>query len=234
MDWETIIKAYPDERDAIQAAKSLRERIHACFEGIPIPSIETPVRKIGDIEPFIADIARVCSRVWREMTGNDCSFDLAGALRSFVSGEEPQGVPEDDRARFMAVAPAAVSRYLFLLREKNTAVVPGSWNRADCPFCGELARMGFDDENGRRLACLACGHSWRVPRLRCPSCGNADHTRLGYFEAEGMDGVRVSFCKECKRYLKVVDTRTRVARDAETEDSLTIELDRLAEKEGFC
>lgn len=233
MDWDALIKAYPDEKDTIQAARSLRERIYAAFASVDIPAIAQPPQSAGDLDPFVPCIASVCEAVWRDLTGHDPGFDMPGSISALLKGGDAGHVPEADRNRLEAVARQVVSRFLSLLRAKNPSVIPEAWNRGDCPFCGELARIGYDDESGRKLACLACGHTWRIPRLRCPSCGNADHTKLGYFEADGIEGVRVYFCRECARYLKVVDARVRVPSDAETDDSLTLELDRLAEKEGF-
>jgi FdhE protein len=134
---------------------------------------------------------------------------------------------------FDAVAQNSLSRLLHLLREKNAQLIPGSWSQGDCPFCGAYSRIGFDAEDSRTLHCLSCGHAWRFARLKCPSCGNSDFNTLGYFEAEGIEGVRVSFCRECNRYFKIVDVKKKTAHDAETEDALTMELDDLAAKEGF-
>lgn len=233
MDWNAIIKAYPQQTDVILGVKTLRERIDRAIEGIEIPVIDQPCRDMQDLSSLVPDLTAACEQVWMELTGAEPVFGMAEALTALtVKGDVPE-MREEDRERLEAIAQNAFSRYLFLLREKNSHLVPPEWNKGVCPFCGEYARIGFDEEDKRTLHCLSCGHFWRFPRIKCPSCGSSDHTSLGYFEATGIDGVRVYFCRECMRYLKVVDRKARPGNDAETEDALTLELDELAKKENF-
>ncbi|HPI94237.1 MAG TPA: formate dehydrogenase accessory protein FdhE [Deltaproteobacteria bacterium] len=233
MDWESIIHAYPAHKNVIIGVRALRERIEGAIAAIPVPNLSKSCREMPDLSPFAPLLAPSCERVWEDITGAKPAFGMAEALAALtMKGDVPE-MEEEDRERLEAIAQNAFSRFLFLLREKNGHLVPTAWNKGDCPFCGEYARIGFDEENRRTLHCLTCGHSWRFPRIKCPSCGNADHTSLGYFEAEGIDGVRVYFCKECRRYIKVVDTKARTAHDAETEDALTLELDEIAKKEDL-
>ncbi len=233
MNWDSIIKAYPSQADVILGIKSLRERIERAMDGISIPEISVPCRDMENLSQFIPLITPVCVMVWKEFNGSDPTFDMDGILRA-ATGE--QGIPEIDGTEgelIGAIINNTFSRFLHLLREKNTHVIPESWNQGDCPFCGAYARIGFDAEDKRELHCLTCGHCWRFARLRCFSCSNADFNTLGYFEVEGLEGVRVCFCRECNHYFKVIDTRVKPAADPETEDALTLELDDLAVKEGF-
>lgn len=69
--------------------------------------------------------------------------------------------------------------------------------------------------------------------MSCPTCANHDHNTLGYFEVEGFQGVRVHYCRSCTHYYKVVDTKVRASLDAETHDTLSLELDEIAAREGF-
>ena len=233
MDWDAIIKAYPEQTDIIHGVKTLRGKIERAIDGIEVPVVTQPCRDMKDLSSFVTLLAPSSVQVWKDLTGTEPAFDMAEALTTMaIEGDVPD-LTDEDRERFEAIAQNAFSRFLFLLREKNSHLVPPSWNSGDCPFCGEYARIGFDEEDRRTLHCLSCGHSWRFPRIKCPSCGNADHTTLGYFEAEGVVGVRVYFCRECMRYLKVVDRKVRPAHDAETEDALTLEFDELAKKENF-
>jgi FdhE protein len=154
-------------------------------------------------------------------------------LKAFISDQGVPALPESDLKLAEAVINATISGFLHLLREKNTHLLGEGWTSGECPFCGSFARIGMDYEDKRALSCLSCGHSWRFSRLKCPVCGNDDRETLGYFDAEGIDGVRVYFCRSCKHYIKVIDTRTRTVNDAETEDALTLEMDELARQEGF-
>ena len=233
MDWNAIIKAYPQQTDMILGVRTLRERIERALEGIAIPILTEPCRDMKDLSTLVPHLAPLCVDVWKDLTGTEPSFDMAEALTALTEKGDVPDMKDEDRELLDAIAQNSFSRFLFLLREKNSRLIPPAWNKGECPFCGEYARIGFDEEDKRTLHCLTCNHSWRFPRIKCPSCGNADHTSLGYFEATGIDGVRVYFCRECMRYLKVVDRKARPSHDAETEDALTLELDELAKKENF-
>jgi hypothetical protein len=233
MNWESVIKAYPSQEEVILGIKALHEKIERAMSGLDIPEIHIPCRDMNGLTTFVPLLAPACKAVWEETTGSAPVFDMEEALSSGAGGQNGPGMEGADNDLLQAIMHNAFSRLLHLLREKNPRLLPDSWSQGDCPFCGTYARMGFDSEDKRMLHCLSCGHSWRFPRLRCPSCGNADFNTRGYFEAEGIDGVRVYFCRECSHYLKIVDTKSRIAEDPETEDALTLELDDLADKEGF-
>lgn len=233
MDWNAVIRAYPDQTNIVLSVRTLRDKIDQAIGDVELPLLTESFRDMKDTDSLVLLIAPVCTRVWKEVTGADPAFDMIRAISAIVGEGDLSGMADEERGRLEAIVRSAFSRFLFLLRTKNGRLVPERWNRGDCPFCGEYARIGFDEEDKRTLHCLTCGHTWRFPRLKCPSCGNADHTSLGYFEADGVNGVRVYFCRECMRYIKIVDRRVRPDHDAETEDALTLELDDLAKKENF-
>ncbi|HOM30067.1 MAG TPA: formate dehydrogenase accessory protein FdhE [Deltaproteobacteria bacterium] len=233
MDWKALSDAYPEEKDTIRAARLMRERMEAETARMDVPRIERTCRDMDDLSEFAPLIAGACTSVWKDVTGKAPAFDMAEALATIAKGETRFDLDENDTQRLLAVARLAYSLLVKRLRERHPHLVPSSWSSGDCPFCGEQARIGFDDEDRRTLECVVCGHSWRFPRLTCPFCLNNDHTSLGYFEAEGLQGVRVYFCRKCSHYVKIVDRRKRPSRDAETEDSITLELDHLAQREGF-
>lgn len=233
MNWDSILKAYPDQTDAILGIKNLREQTERILGHVTVPELDAPCRKMDDFSPFIPILAPACSAVWREQAGADPSFDMIEVLTSFIAEQNPPNVPEADMELAEAVINSTVGRFLHMLREKNVHLIPDPWHEGSCPFCGSSAKIGFDAEDKRTLACLTCGHTWRFPRIKCAACGNTDHVTLGYFDVEGIEGVRVCFCKLCKHYIKMIDTKVRTVSDPETEDALTLELDDLAGKEGF-
>lgn len=233
MNWDILMSTYPTQSGAILGIKSLREKIDRSLDALDIPVLQSPCRKTEDLIAFIPLLTPACSSVWKDTTGSDPLFDMAEALRSFMHGEDIPSFSEADMEIMEAIINNAVSRFLHLLREKNAHLLQEEWAQGDCPFCGSLPRIGFDAEDARTLACLSCGHSWRFPRLACPTCGNTDHNTLGYFDAEGIAGVRVYFCRECGHYVKIIDTRARTPQDPDTEDALTLEMDELAQQEGF-
>lgn len=233
MDWDSILKAYPNDTDAILGIKSLKEKVEGIMAGADIPVVEMPCREMDDFDPFLHIIAPVCSAVWMDVAGAEPVFDMALAIRDFIADSPAPVAPGPQQELAEAVMNAVVSRFLNLLREKNPQLIPGDWNKGSCPFCGAYPKIAFDAEEGRTLACLSCGHVWRFPRVTCFVCGTTDHELLGYFDAEGVEGVKVYFCTSCRHYLKVVDARVRIAHDPETEDALTLVMDSLAEQEGF-
>ena len=235
MNWDSIIKAYPSQADVIQGVKSLREKIDRAMEGIDAPDMSTTCRELFDLADldFVPLFTQTCAMVWKDVTGSEPVFDMAEALKAAASGKDTEAITDAQGDLLQTITQNAFSRLLHLLRKKNAHLIPESWSQGDCPFCGAYPRIGFDAEDKRTLHCLSCGYSWRFARFKCPSCGNTDYNTQGYFEAEGLDGVRVNFCRECNRYFKIVDTRIRPPEDPETEDALTLELDDLAVKEGF-
>lgn len=233
MNWESIIKAYPSQADVIQGVKALRENIDHAMDGIDAPELSTTCRELVDLTEFVPLFAQKCAMVWKDVTGTMPVFDMAEALKTAASGKDTEAIAGSQDDLLRTIMQNAFSRLLHLLREKNAHLIPESWSQGDCPFCGAYPRIGFDAEDKRTLHCLSCGYSWRFARFKCPSCNNTDFNTQGYFEAEGLDGVRVNFCRECNRYFKIVDTRIRQTEDPETEDALTLELDDLAVKEGF-
>ncbi|HNY66220.1 MAG TPA: formate dehydrogenase accessory protein FdhE [Deltaproteobacteria bacterium] len=233
MDWETILKAYPNDTDAILGIKSLREIVERIMADVTIPVLETPCREMSDFSPFLQVFTPICMAVWKEVAQADPGFDMAEVLKSFIADSPVPEIPEAERDLAEGVMNATVSRFLHLLREKNQSLVPEEWSKGVCPFCGAYPKIGFDAEDKRTLACLSCGHTWRFPRVTCYMCGTSDHNLLGYFDTEEIEGVRVYFCRSCNHYIKIVDSRVRITRDPETEDALTLVMDSLALQEGF-
>jgi formate dehydrogenase maturation protein FdhE len=233
MNWDSIIKAYPTQAEVIHGVRSLREKIDRAMEGIDAPELKTTCRELADLTELVPLISQACTMVWKDVTGSKPAFDMAEALVAATSGKNTEEIAGAQGELLAAIMQNAFSRLLRQLREKNAHLIPESWSRGDCPFCGAYPRIGFDAEDKRTLHCLSCGYSWRFARFKCPSCGNTDFNTQGYFEAEGLEGVRVNFCRQCNRYFKIVDTRIRPPEDPETEDALTLELDDLAVKEGF-
>jgi len=61
------------------------------------------------------------------------------------------------------------------------------------------------DGSGRRLLCATCLTAWPFRRVLCPSCGEADEQKLGYFQSSTLEHVRLDACESCHRYLKTID-----------------------------
>ena len=61
------------------------------------------------------------------------------------------------------------------------------------------------DGSGRQLLCASCLTLWNVRRVICPSCGEEEEKKLGYFRSPVFDHVRIDACDGCRRYLKTID-----------------------------
>jgi FdhE protein len=94
------------------------------------------------------------------------------------------------------------------------AQVPGAWAEGYCPVCGAWPTLAeFRGlERKRWLRCGRCASSWEVPWLRCPFCGETDHTNLGYLAPEAGETTRkVEVCDSCKGYVKAEPTVRNLA-----------------------
>jgi FdhE protein len=78
-----------------------------------------------------------------------------------------------------------------------------------CPGCGGPPSLGRlrQADGARFLWCAVCGSEWRSSVLRCPFCGNTEPGTQGYFEVEGERRLRVEYCEQCRRWVKVIDER---------------------------
>jgi len=234
MDWDAIRREYTEDADSIDKAFKIHTAVMERVRRLQIPPADTLLSPRGVISALPYDLlAGVLGEVWAELMGGEPGVDLEKALRVFAADEPFPEEGHDALEELPMFLRAAVTGYLTLLREKSHVPQEAGTGAGTCPFCGTHPRMAFDSETSRELACLLCKKQGRFQRIGCPFCGNADHETLGYFDVEGVEGVRVQYCSECKHYLKVFDTRKRTVRDAETEDVLSLDLDTAAQEEGY-
>ncbi len=109
-----------------------------------------------------------------------------------------------------------------------------AWADPQCPICGTPGRMAkLDGEGGKRsLYCSLCDTVWKYKRLECPYCA-ADHEHLRYLEIEESQ-YQIDVCLKCKGYIKTLDARELSTQPyLLLDDLLTIDLDLLAQKEGY-
>jgi FdhE protein len=117
----------------------------------------------------------------------------------------------------------------------NRHPLTANWLRGYCPMCGSLPALLFLRGEGERMAyCSWCGSTWGLHRLQCPTCDNRYHESLGYFEVENEPHYRVHYCRLCKSYFKLIDTRERLNFPyLPLEEWTTLHLDLLARREGW-
>jgi formate dehydrogenase maturation protein FdhE len=88
---------------------------------------------------------------------------------------------------------------------------PTAENR--CPRCGGVPQIAILNATGsttldgdhRQLQCATCLTIWPFRRVVCPSCGEEDERKLGYYRSAELDHVRVDACESCGHYLKAID-----------------------------
>lgn len=234
MDWDAIQRKYPEDADGIDKARRIHASVAEKVRRLEILNTDAALSAGGIVEALpYSLLAGICREVWADVMGGEPDADFEKALKAFAADEPlPDPGQEIQDVLPMFLRPV-VTEYLKALREKSDIPAEALPGNGTCPFCGTYPRIALDSETSRDLACLSCGKQWRFKRVRCPFCGNADHNTLGYFDMEGLEGVRVQYCSECRHYLKVVDTRKRMVCDAETEDVLSLDLDAAAQQEGY-
>jgi len=122
-------------------------------------------------------------------------------------------------------------------RRARAVPASGTWPHGYCPTCGAwpaLAEIrGLD--GARHLRCRGCGEDWPTAWLRCPFCGEHDHTRLGSLVAAGgLEREKIEVCDGCHGYLKTITTFGPIpAEQVVLHDLATVGLDVAAVERGY-
>lgn len=106
------------------------------------------------------------------------------------------------------------------------------WRRGFCPLCGGSPSIGFIDREGRvHLYCGLCEARWPFSES-CPFCGGGPWEPLPLDSEQAGRGVHA--CRQCRRYLKIVDARLHDTEvDLFWEDLNTLDLDLAAWRRGL-
>lgn len=119
-----------------------------------------------------------------------------------------------------------------------TDELAGLWDKGDCPICGFPPDIGILRGEGGKLYlhCAICGHEWRFNRMVCAFCGSDLQKEHNYLEIEGDNVHKIFLCNFCRRYLKVLDSRS-LPDDTllflDLEDLTTLHLDVIADEKGY-
>lgn len=81
-----------------------------------------------------------------------------------------------------------------------------------CPYCFGKPQLSYlhvteagAESGNRNLLCATCLSSWPFRRVLCASCGEERPFKLGYFQSDQFDHVRIEACESCNQYLKTID-----------------------------
>jgi FdhE protein len=165
-------------------------------------------------------------------------------IRLLEAALSTAGVPPGGLHEKLGVAPDALAALMPLLgmpfRHACTRAWSdrmGWWRHGHCPVCGAWPALAEIRglENSRRLRCGQCGADWQGEWLRCPFCGNRDHTRLGTLVLpERGDTRRVDVCHACRAYVKALPLLGATPADEVVlQDLATLVLDVAAIEHGF-
>src|SRR5262249_8899879 len=108
-----------------------------------------------------------------------------------------------------------------------------------CEFCGgapwmSLRRAAAEGGGAARfLSCPLRGREQPFPRVRCPSCAEADPGKLPAYRSEEYANARVEACETCKRYVKSIDLSIDARPVPEVDDLLSIGMDLWAMEKGY-
>jgi FdhE protein len=192
-----------------------------------IPTTNHPLRKAH------AALSEVCDRhpeqeqaIWRSFLEHD-----------WETWEEWIDTEDLDVASLLVLARSCLRPSLEWVAEDllRRHPLPANWLQGYCPICGSLPALLFlQGEGERRAYCSWCGTTWGLHRLQCPCCDNRYHESLGYFQVEEEPHYRVHYCRLCKSYFKLIDTRERLDFPyLPLEEWTTLHLDLLARQEGW-
>lgn len=122
--------------------------------------------------------------------------------------------------------------------QRRPSAPPGASETGVCPACGSpplLAKLRRGDGK-RLLICSICPTEWSYPRIRCAFCRNTAADTLPLLSLPDADGRWIEACDQCLHYLKTIDERKMNPGDLVdpfVEETITLPLDLLAEREGY-
>ncbi len=188
-------------------------------------------------------------------------YDLGEKLFSFAETDGPPELAEEAKTRRADDPETARSRLLLywdggrdvagdylsraLLRPYvETLAAAGvtperPHGEGHCPCCGGRPIVSFrrsDPEThgaARFLVCGLCGTEWPINRIRCPSCGEEDPSKLPTFQSETLPGTRIEACDVCRGYVKSIDLTVDGRPIPDVDDLASIAMDLWAMEEGY-
>jgi len=161
----------------------------------------------------------------------------AAVVQDFARLDDIARGAGDTRGVLGGVAPLIAMPLLQSCRRAWADRAPASWPHGYCPICGAWPAVaevrGLD--GARHLRCRGCGGDWTTAWLRCPFCGEHDHTRLGSLVgAEGLQRQKVEVCDHCHGYLKTSTTFAPIRPEQVVlQDLATVGLDVAAIERGY-
>ncbi len=159
--------------------------------------------------------------------------EVLAELRTLL--ERFGGAFDEDTLKGLAIQPFMAAHAAVLAE----AVPLATWRQNYCPICGSTADVcRIDPDNMRHLHCPTCDTQWEHYRLTCTTCGTDDIKKVNLLTLETLEPWRAEVCDACGGYIKTLDQRhggllAMPKVDLFLEDARTLQLDLLAEQEGY-
>lgn len=159
--------------------------------------------------------------------------EVLAELRALL--EQYGGNFDEDTLKGLAIQPFMAAHAANLADVAPLAL----WRQNYCPICGTDADVcRIDADNLRHLHCPTCDTQWEHYRLSCTTCGTDDIKQVNLLTLETLEPWRAEVCNACGGYIKTLDQRhggllAMPKVDLFLEDARTLQLDLLAEQEGY-
>jgi len=247
--WRERARRWQDELPAPEPLPTAAEAEAALTRGEPLIQLVDPPIAPDRFAALLADLAslyaerRPEARPLAEGLAAAAPGDRRSLAETLLNGGDSAswaaryGVEED---MLLALGGLALQPVMARFARALERVAPlHLWRQTRCPICGTAADLcRIDPDNIRHLHCPQCDTQWEHHRLTCAVCGTDDVRKVSILTLEGMEPWRVEVCDQCGGYIKTLDQRhgghlamPRV--DLYLEDARTLQLDLLAEQEGY-
>lgn len=225
-----------DSTEKIRAGQSLL--INPLLENRAVVGLlKAMVKAVAKSNRSLSDTAKILNRHFDRFLADNPDKVSKEEVFDFQKRLIEETELEKDLATFLFSLMLS-SLYKQQLQSTREVLRTDLWEGGDCPLCGEKPHFGQlrSEDGAKQLECWLCGTSWVHTRIKCPFCDNEEQEELGYFTAEESEICRVSFCKSCCQYYKLIDAR-KVGADGEMvltiHNLATLAYDLLARQEGF-
>jgi len=247
--WRERVRALEEQLPGPARLPAAAEAEAALSRGEPLISLVEPPIDPDRFAALLADLAALYAESRAEARALAAGLaelppegrrDLAQALLRDVDSAAWAARLGADDDLLLTLGCLALQPFMARFARAVREIAPlQGWRRIQCPVCDaapDLCRI--DPDNIRYLHCPQCDTQWEHHRLTCAVCGTDDVRQVSILTLAGLEPWRVEVCDRCGGYIKTLDQRhgghlamPRV--DLYLEDARTLQLDLLAEQEGY-
>jgi formate dehydrogenase maturation protein FdhE len=210
----------------LEAQKQVYESLRGLRDWLPSGSLAYDLNVLRDYAPaFLQSVSSVAPPALAEQA--DASDEL---LLHYWQ----------DRSDKLFFAKAFLQPYAQWVVQSGALEPDPSRPETRCPYCLGKPQVSFlqviesgAESGNRNLVCATCLSTWEFRRVVCASCGEERPSKLGYFQTDEYDHVRIEACESCNSYLKGIDlTRLGFAVPL-VDDVASAALDLWAAEKGY-